>query len=64
MAVTTILTKTKRILILRQTIQKIYMTFEEIYKNIKKQEYAPVYFLMGEESFYIDKITPAVDLVP
>lgn len=33
------------------------MTFEEIYRNIKKQEYAPVYFLMGEESFYIDKIT-------
>jgi DNA polymerase-3 subunit delta len=33
------------------------MTFEEIYSNIKKQKYAPVYFLMGEESFYIDKIT-------
>ncbi|RZT96888.1 DNA polymerase III delta subunit [Ancylomarina subtilis] len=33
------------------------MTFEEIYNRIKKQEYAPIYFLMGEESFYIDKIT-------
>ena len=33
------------------------MTFEEIYSSIKKQEYAPIYFLMGEESFYIDKIT-------
>ncbi len=33
------------------------MTFEEIYSRIKKQEYAPIYFLMGEESFYIDKIT-------
>ncbi|MRT91892.1 DNA polymerase III subunit delta [Ancylomarina sp. 16SWW S1-10-2] len=33
------------------------MTFEEIYSNIKKQKYAPIYFLMGEESFYIDKIT-------
>jgi len=33
------------------------MTFEEIYTSIKKQEYAPIYFLMGEESFYIDKIT-------
>ena len=33
------------------------MTFEEIYSNIKKQNYAPIYFLMGEESFYIDKIT-------
>ncbi len=33
------------------------MTFEQIYSRIKKQEYAPIYFLMGEESFYIDKIT-------
>lgn len=33
------------------------MKFEEIYNSIKKQEYAPIYFLMGEESFYIDKIT-------
>ncbi len=33
------------------------MTFEEIYSSIKKQNYAPIYFLMGEESFYIDKIT-------
>ncbi len=33
------------------------MTFEQIYSSIKKQEYAPIYFLMGEESFYIDKIT-------
>lgn len=33
------------------------MTFEEIYSSIKKQEYASIYFLMGEESFYIDKIT-------
>jgi DNA polymerase-3 subunit delta len=28
------------------------MTFEEIYKQLKKKEYAPVYFLMGEESFF------------
>jgi len=33
------------------------MTFEEIFSSIKKQKYAPIYFLMGEESFYIDKIT-------
>ena len=33
------------------------MKFEEIYSSIKKQKYAPIYFLMGEESFYIDKIT-------
>lgn len=33
------------------------MTFEEIYKQLKKKEYAPVYFLMGEESFFIDQIT-------
>ena len=33
------------------------MTFEDILKSLKKKEYAPVYFLMGEESFFIDQIT-------
>jgi DNA polymerase-3 subunit delta len=33
------------------------MTFEDILKSLKKKEYAPIYFLMGEESFFIDKIT-------
>ncbi|WP_461639678.1 DNA polymerase III subunit delta [Labilibaculum euxinus] len=33
------------------------MTFEDILKSLKKKEYARVYFLMGEESFFIDQIT-------
>jgi DNA polymerase-3 subunit delta len=33
------------------------MTFEDILKSLKKKEYAPIYFLMGEESFFIDQIT-------
>jgi DNA polymerase-3 subunit delta len=33
------------------------MTYEEIIKTLKKREFAPIYFLMGEESFFIDKIT-------
>ncbi|MGQ1908511.1 DNA polymerase III subunit delta [Marinifilum sp. RC60d5] len=33
------------------------MTYEEILRSLKKKEYAPVYFLMGDERFFIDKIT-------
>ncbi|MDP4204563.1 MAG: DNA polymerase III subunit delta, partial [Bacteroidota bacterium] len=33
------------------------MTFEQIIDNLKKKTYQPVYFLMGEESYYIDQIT-------
>lgn len=33
------------------------MTFEDIFKKLKKKEYAPVYFLMGDESFFIDQIS-------
>lgn len=33
------------------------MTFESILKDLKNKKYAPVYFLMGEESYFIDKIT-------
>lgn len=32
------------------------MSFEEILNNLKKKIYHPVYFLMGEESYFIDKI--------
>jgi len=32
-------------------------TFETICKAIKERRFAPVYFLMGEEPFFIDKIT-------
>jgi DNA polymerase-3 subunit delta len=33
------------------------MKFEEIISSLQKKDYHPVYFLMGEESFYIDKIS-------
>jgi DNA polymerase-3 subunit delta len=32
-------------------------TFEEICKDIKARKFAPVYMLMGEEPFFIDRIT-------
>ena len=31
-------------------------TYEEIVRNLKNKIYAPVYFLMGEEDYYIDRI--------
>ena len=31
-------------------------TYEEIARNLKSKIYAPVYFLMGEEDYYIDRI--------
>ncbi|NPA36045.1 MAG: DNA polymerase III subunit delta [Chlorobi bacterium] len=33
------------------------MTFEQIIQQLKKKEYSPIYFLMGDEPFYIDTIT-------
>lgn len=33
------------------------MTFEQIMSNLKKKIYHPVYFLMGDEPYYIDIIT-------
>lgn len=32
-------------------------TYEEIVRDIKKEAYAPIYFLMGEEDYYIDRIS-------
>ncbi len=32
-------------------------TYEEICKDIKARQFNPVYFLMGEEPYYIDRIT-------
>lgn len=31
-------------------------TFESIMRDLKAQKYAPVYYLMGEEPYYVDKI--------
>lgn len=33
------------------------MTFEEIIGNLEKKIYHPIYFLMGEEPYFIDKIS-------
>lgn len=33
------------------------MTYEQILKDLKNKIYKPVYFLMGEEPYYIDKIS-------
>ena len=33
------------------------VTYEEILRNLKNKVYAPVYFLMGEEDYYIDRIS-------
>ena len=33
------------------------ITYEDILKSIKNKQFAPVYFLMGEEDYYIDQIT-------
>ena len=33
------------------------MTFDEILGNLQKKIYHPIYFLMGEEAFFIDKIS-------
>lgn len=36
---------------------KANITHREIVESIRKQEYAPVYLLMGEESYYIDRVS-------
>ena len=33
------------------------MTFEAIMRDLKERKFAPVYYLMGEESYYIDQIS-------
>lgn len=35
-------------------------TYEEIVRNLKNRTYAPVYFLMGEEDYYIDRIADCI----
>lgn len=37
------------------------MTFDQIIGNLKKKIYAPVYFLQGEEPFYIDQIAAYIE---
>lgn len=37
------------------------MTFEEIIQNIQSRKYRPIYFLNGEEPYFIDQITSRVE---
>ncbi|PVX50779.1 DNA polymerase III delta subunit [Balneicella halophila] len=37
------------------------MTFDQIYNDIKQGNYRPIYFLMGNEGYYIDKISDAIE---
>jgi DNA polymerase-3 subunit delta len=34
---------------------------EQVLKDLQKNQYAPVYFLQGEEPFYIDKIADYIE---
>lgn len=42
------------------TEKKSPITFEDIMRRIEQRQYAPVYILMGDESYYIDQITDAI----
>jgi DNA polymerase-3 subunit delta len=37
------------------------VTFEQIISDIKNKVYYPVYFLHGEESYYIDRLSEALE---
>ena len=34
---------------------------EQVFKDLKKNQYSPIYFLQGEEPFYIDKIAAYIE---
>ena len=36
------------------------ITYEEILRDIKARKFAPVYYLMGDEDYYIDKLSNAI----
>ncbi len=37
------------------------MNYKEIIKQIKKKDYRPIYFLHGEEAFFLDKISDCIE---
>ena len=37
------------------------VTFREVMTAIKKNQFSPVYLLMGDEPYYIDQITKALE---
>lgn len=36
------------------------ITYEEILRDLKARKFAPVYYLMGDEDYYIDKLSDAI----
>ena len=36
------------------------ITYNDILRDLKAQKVAPVYYLMGEEDYYIDKLSDAL----
>lgn len=40
---------------------KKVLTYTDVIKSIERREFVPVYLLMGEESYYIDRISDAID---
>ena len=36
-------------------------TFEQVYKDIRAKVFKPVYFLMGEEPFFIDVLSDTIE---
>ena len=36
------------------------ITYDDILRDLKAQKVAPVYYLMGEEDYYIDKLSDAI----
>ena len=37
------------------------MTYQEIISDIRKKKFAPIYFLMGEEPYFIDLISDIIE---
>ena len=36
--------------------KKVGVSYDEIIRNVRTGDIKPVYFLMGEESYYIDRV--------
>ena len=41
--------------------EKKIATYDSIMRDLREGRYAPVYILMGEESYYIDKISSFIE---
>lgn len=38
-------------------VKKEGVTYDEIVRSVRAGNFAPVYYLMGEEAYYIDKVS-------